>query len=739
MRVLLATAEAVPFVKTGGLADVAGSLPRALNALGADVSVILPEYSIIPDEYRSQMEQVAQFYVPLAWRQVYCGIKRLRYDGVTFYFVDNEDYFKRDGGPYGFYDDGERFAYFSKAICQAIMWLPELQVDAVHCNDWQTALVPVFLREFYRASDACNHVKCVFTVHNVKFQGQFGDDMLANVLGLDGIPAARDQLRSDDHSINYMRGALCYSDRLTTVSPSYAVELQMPFYGEGMDGIFRRRSSVLSGILNGIDTKLWDPATDPLVPVAYDATTLDEKAKDKASLQVELGLNQDPTRPLVVMIGRLTNQKGLGLVRYAMDGLMRRSVQIAILGTGDRDQEEAFRYFSRKYPGQMAAVLKFDNALSHRMYAGGDILLMPSEFEPCGLSQMIAMRYGTLPVVRKTGGLRDSVVPYNKYTGEGTGFSFENMNADEMADTLLGACEIFWTDKQAWRKLQLQAMATDFSWDRAAHEYLDLYFDLHPEIERPAEPEPEPAPEPEQKAEPEPAATAVAVSKAELVAEPKADPEPQAAAGQAPEATPAEEPEPVEEPKPAPAPAKPAARRTRAKKAVPAKADAPAAKEPEAAKPAKAPAKKAAAKKPAAKKAEPKPVPAARADVEPKPVPVAKAAAPKRRATKKADAEPGPAKAEVAPVAKAAEPAKSARKPRAKASAAKPAEATPTPAKDAAETAPKATTAKAAPKTVAKATAAKAATAKAAAPKPAEPEKAPAARTTTRRSSKKKA
>ncbi len=484
IRILFAGAEAVPFCKTGGLGDVAGSLPRALKQAGAKVAVIIPKYSSIPQKYKDQMRHVADFYVPLAWRSIYCGIEKLELDGLDFYFVDNEDYFKRDAGLYGYFDDGERYAFFSKAICEAIAHVPELECDVLHCNDWQTALCPVFLREFYRGVPACNNVKTVFTIHNVKFQGQYGDKLLHDVLGLDGIQAARDQLYCDRESINYMKGALCYSDMLTTVSPSYATELQMPFYGEGLDPIFRRRQGSLAGILNGIDMDVWNPATDPMVGTNYDAESLEKKAENKVALQRELGLREDPTRPLVVMIGRLTNQKGLGLVRYAMDQIMSRSVQVAILGTGDKDQEEAFRYFDNKYGDMMSATIAFDNALSHRMYAGGDILLMPSEFEPCGLSQMIAMRYGTLPVVRETGGLRDSVVPYNKYTGEGTGFRFTNMNAQEMADSLLGACEVFWTQPDMWKRLQLQAMSTDFSWHRAANDYMDIYHGLHPEIIR---------------------------------------------------------------------------------------------------------------------------------------------------------------------------------------------------------------------------------------------------------------
>lgn len=483
IRVLVAASEAVPFAKTGGLGDVVGSLPRALKRAGVKVGVILPKYGTIPEAYQDSMRHVAEFYVPLAWRSVYCGIEKLSYQGLDFYFVDNEAYFKRDTC-YGYFDDGERFAFFSKAICEAIEKVPELECDILHCNDWQTALAPVFLREFYQASPVCNRVKTVFTVHNVKFQGQYSDKMLADVLGLSDIPAASDQLRCDATSINYMKGALLYSDTISTVSPTYARELQMPFYGEGLDDIFRERSWCLHGILNGIDTTQWNPVSDTAIPFNFSRKDLSGKAENKAALQKELGLRVDDQAPLVVMVGRLTNQKGLGLVRYAMDRIMSRGIQVAILGTGDTDQEDAFRYFDEKYGEMMSACIAFDDELAHRMYAAGDMLLMPSEFEPCGLAQMIAMRYGTLPVVRKTGGLADSVEPYNQFTGEGNGFCFSNMNADEMTDCLLGACEVFWTDKAMWQKLQHRAMNADFSWHRAANDYMDMYHELHPEIIR---------------------------------------------------------------------------------------------------------------------------------------------------------------------------------------------------------------------------------------------------------------
>lgn len=480
LHVLCATPECVPFVKTGGLADVAGALPRALKRLGTRVSVILPKYSAIPWEYVSKMEHIAEFYVPLSWRYEYCGLEKLRYKGVEYYFIDNEHYFKRDG-IYGFFDDGERFAFFSKAICEAINYIGELRCDIIHCNDWQTALVPVFLHEFYHEIPSCRNVRVTFTIHNLKFQGQFGDQMIGDVLGLAGKPNAVRQLYIDRESINFMQAGLCYADRITTVSPSYAGEIQMPFYGEGLDGLLRRRSCIVRGILNGIDVELWNPKNDKLIHSRYSIQDLSGKARNKAHLQQELGLDVDPTRPLIALIGRLTAQKGIGLVTYAMNYLMQRGVQVVVLGTGEKEYEDSFRYFAATYPRQVSACITFDNALSHRIYAGADIFLMPSVFEPCGLSQLISMRYGTIPVVRETGGLRDSVIPYNKYTQEGTGFRFCNINADEMTRILMDACELYWTDKKAWTELQKRAMRANFSWSRAAHEYLRVYLQLCPE------------------------------------------------------------------------------------------------------------------------------------------------------------------------------------------------------------------------------------------------------------------
>lgn len=486
MQIVFASAECAPFVKTGGLGDVAGSLPAALVRAGAEVIVMVPKYATIKDEYKAQMEHFSDFYVSLGWRNEYCGLEKLEHDGVTYMFIDNERYFARDY-PYGFFDDGERFAFFSKAITESLQHLPAgFECDILHCNDWQTALAPVFLREFYQGLPLYDRVKTVFSIHNVAFQGQFSDTVMEDILGVAHIPAAASQLRCDACSINYMLGALRYADAITTVSPTYANEIQTPEFGEGLDGILRERSYALQGILNGIDVAGFDPATDKRIAANYTVEDRSGKAVCKAKLQEELGLEVRDDRPLMVMVTRLTRQKGMDLVMYALDRILAGGVQVAVLGTGDRDYEDGLRYFQDKYPGTMAARIEFDPALSQRMYAAADMFLMPSKFEPCGLSQIIAMRYGTLPIVRETGGLKDTVIPYNEFTGEGTGFSFSNFNGDEMGDAVFRAARLFWDNREVWDQLVTQAMSQDFSWTRSADKYLDLYFFMHPEIERPA-------------------------------------------------------------------------------------------------------------------------------------------------------------------------------------------------------------------------------------------------------------
>lgn len=550
MQIVFASAECAPFVKTGGLGDVAGSLPAALVRAGAEVIVMVPKYATIKDEYKAQMEHFSDFYVSLGWRNEYCGLEKLEHDGVTYMFIDNERYFARDY-PYGFFDDGERFAFFSKAITESLQHLPAgFECDILHCNDWQTALAPVFLREFYQGLPLYDRVKTVFSIHNVAFQGQFSDTVMEDILGVAHIPAAASQLRCDACSINYMLGALHYADAITTVSPTYAGEIQTPEFGEGLDGVLRERSYALQGILNGIDVAGFDPATDKRIAANYTIDDRSGKAVCKAKLQEELGLEVRDDRPLMVMVTRLTRQKGMDLVMYALDRILSGGVQVAVLGTGDRDYEDGLRYFQDKYPGTMAARIEFDPALSQRMYAAADMFLMPSKFEPCGLSQIIAMRYGTLPIVRETGGLKDTVIPYNEFTGEGTGFSFSNFNGDEMGDAVFRAARLFWDNREAWNQLVTQAMSQDFSWTRSADKYLDLYFFMHPEIERPAGVEAAAAVEEPVAAEGEPAAPVKEPAAAE---EPKVEEKPAAEA----------------EVKPA---AKSAAKKTTARKATPKKA-----------------------------------------------------------------------------------------------------------------------------------------------------------------------
>lgn len=536
MQIVFASAECAPFVKTGGLGDVAGSLPAALVRAGAEVIVMVPKYATIKDEYKAQMEHFSDFYVSLGWRNEYCGLEKLEHDGVTYMFIDNERYFARDY-PYGFFDDGERFAFFSKAITESLQHLPAgFECDILHCNDWQTALAPVFLREFYQGLPLYDRVKTVFSIHNVAFQGQFSDTVMEDILGVAHIPAAASQLRCDACSINYMLGALHYADAITTVSPTYAGEIQTPEFGEGLDGVLRERSYALQGILNGIDVAGFDPATDKRIAANYTIDDRSGKAVCKAKLQEELGLEVRDDRPLMVMVTRLTRQKGLDLVMYALDRILAGGVQVAVLGTGDRDYEDGLRYFQDKYPGTMAARIEFDPALSQRMYAAADMFLMPSKFEPCGLSQIIAMRYGTLPIVRETGGLKDTVQPYNEFTGEGTGFSFSNFNGDEMGDAVFRAARLFWDNRDAWNQLVTQAMSQDFSWTRSADKYLDLYFFMHPEIERPTGVTDVAAVDEPAAAEAEPAATVKEPAAAE---EPNAEEKPAAKAEVKPDAKPA--------------------------------------------------------------------------------------------------------------------------------------------------------------------------------------------------------
>ena len=442
IKILFATCECVPFIKTGGLGDVAGSLPTALNNAGCDCRVVMPKYSSIPQQYLDEMEHLCEFTVQLSWRSQYCGLERLVLDGVTYYFLDNEYYFKR-GNPYGYFDDAERMAFFSKAVVEAMQFLPAFFPDVLHCNDWHTALAPVYLREQYQGSSQYRAVRVVLTVHNLKYQGVFSDSVLGNVLGLDAYPSAVDQLRWHDGAVNFMQAGLRYADRLTVVSPTYAEEVCTSYYGEGLDGLFRERRSILHGILNGIDPKQFDPMTDAGMPAHFSAANPAGKTACKLALQKERGFTPDASTPMLILISRLVEQKGLDLLTFILEELLREDLQLVICGVGDEKYESAFRYWADRLPGKLSANILFSEPLSRKLYAAGDILLMPSQFEPCGLSQMIAMRYGTLPLVRETGGLKDSVLPYNQFTGEGNGFSFANSNAHELLHCIQYAAQIY--------------------------------------------------------------------------------------------------------------------------------------------------------------------------------------------------------------------------------------------------------------------------------------------------------
>ncbi len=475
IKVLFASFEAEPFMKAGGLGDVAGTLPAYVKSPGFDIRVILPNLSVIPREYKDKMVLTEVFEVPLSWRRQYCGLMTMKYKGIQYYFLDNEYYFKRDR-IYGEFDDGERAAFYAKAVLESIQHIPDFMPDILHTNDWHAALIPVYLHEQYRQIPGYDRIKTVFTVHNLKFQGMFSGFMLGDVLGLHDTPAA-DQIMMGD-AVNFMQGALRYSDRLTTVSPTYAQEIRTPYYGEGLDWLFNERADRLTGILNGIDYKKYDPMTDKNIALPFNADDLENKRKDKEQLQADLGLEVNADIPLFVVVSRLTEQKGFDLVTQIMPQIAQRRMQLAVLGVGQPEYEECFRWYAGEYRDKVAACITFDEPLSHRLYACGDVLMMPSRFEPCGLSQMMAMRYGCLPLVRETGGLKDSVMPYNAITGEGTGFTFANYSAQELMDTVDRALTVWYENRQAWDRMVVTAMKSDFSWKASAKQYRQLYKEL---------------------------------------------------------------------------------------------------------------------------------------------------------------------------------------------------------------------------------------------------------------------
>ena len=473
MKILFAASEVAPFIKTGGLADVAGSLPQALAAAGHEVKVILPLYEGIGQEWREQMTFLKYFNVTLAWRQVYCGVFQLEREGVTYWFIDNEYYFKR-WQMYGHFDDCERFAYFSRAIIETpgqLDWAP----DIIHCNDWQTALVPVYLLEEKYRIPQLGGARTVFTIHNIEYQGRYGDQVLQDVIGLDK-SYFNEGMLAFHGDVNLMKGAIMASNFVTTVSPTYAQELRTPFYAHGLDGVINQQSFKLEGILNGIDTALYDPATHTGLAANFTAKApVKGKAACKQALQQAVGLQERPDVPIIACISRLVGHKGFSLVTDALQDIMGMDVQMVVLGTGDWQYEEAFRHAQGQYPGRFAAQITYSAPLSIMIYAGADLFLMPSISEPCGLSQMIAMRFGTIPVVRETGGLKDTVTPYNKFEGTGRGFTFANISAGDMTWVLREAVDLYYNNKKAWRGLQKESMTADFSWAHSAQQYLDIY------------------------------------------------------------------------------------------------------------------------------------------------------------------------------------------------------------------------------------------------------------------------
>jgi starch synthase len=468
MKILFVSSEAHPFAKSGGLGDVAYSLPKALVKT-TDIRVIMPKYTNIHDRYRSGMKLVSKFTTSVSWREKYVGLYKMKYDDIPFYFIDNEGYFNRPNA-YGYFDDGERFSYFSRAVIDSIEHMDFIP-DIIHCNDWQSALVPVFLKAFY--GEKYKDIKVVYTIHNLKFQGVYSKKTLHDILGLSDYYFDEERLKFND-AISYMKGGITFSDYITTVSNTYANEIKYPFFGEGLHGLFQKLDYKVTGIVNGIDYETFNPRKDKELHTKYGISTRDKKIKNKLALQRELGLMESESIPVIGIVTRLTGQKGLDLIAHILEELLILDVQLVVLGTGDIQFEDLFRYYAHLYPSKLSANITFDSALAKKIYAGSDIFLMPSLFEPCGLSQLISMRYGTIPIVRETGGLKDTVIPYNEFEGTGTGFGFKNYNAHELLETLKYALKIY-ESKEHWDKLVKNAMERKSSWANAAKEYKKIY------------------------------------------------------------------------------------------------------------------------------------------------------------------------------------------------------------------------------------------------------------------------
>ncbi|GAA3022981.1 glycogen synthase GlgA [Tetragenococcus solitarius] len=475
MKLLFAAAECAPFFKTGGLGDVIGTLPKVLAKENVETAVVLPYFTKMSDTYKKQLEDVLHFEVNVGWRKQYCGVKKITIDEVTYYFIDNLYYFDREE-LYGYYDDGERFAYFQMAVIE-LMEKIDFIPDILHVNDYHTAMIPFLLKEKYHWIKAYRNIRTVLTIHNIQFQGQYGPQILPDLFGMGTERYEDGTLRLGD-ALNFMKAGILYADKVTTVSPSYAEEIQTPEFGCGLEVILRMEAGKLSGILNGIDYELNDPETDPALDVHYSVENLTGKQQNKVAMQKLMGLDVNTSVPLIAVVSRLTYQKGFHLLLDEFENLLQMDVQFILLGTGDPDFERGFTEIAQRYPTNSTVVIDFDTKLAQQMYASADIFLMPSAFEPCGLSQMIAMRYGTIPVVHEIGGLKDTVTPFNPVEGTGTGFGFQEYSSFRLIECIKKAIELYEFSPETWQKLVQAAMTQDFSWTRSCHKYLDMYQQL---------------------------------------------------------------------------------------------------------------------------------------------------------------------------------------------------------------------------------------------------------------------
>lgn len=468
MKVLFVTSEAYPFAMSGGLADVSGALPKALKKRVVGCRVVMPLYDTVPEQLKGSMKFLFSYTVPVAWRRQYCGVFEAKYDGVTYYLLDNQYYFKR-GSLYGHYDDAERFAFFSRAAIDLLKQI-DFQPDVIHCNDWQSALVPVYMDIYYKPYDPFySGIKTLLTIHNIQYQGIYSEDILEDVFG---ISRERMDIMGYEGCVNLLKAGIETADKVSTVSPTYSREILTPEYSHGLDGILRAREYKLSGIVNGIDTEVYDPSSDPNIEKNYSIETIEDKKFNKLALQKEMGLPERAEVPVISMVTRLVSHKGLDIVKYAIEDVLQRDVQLVILGSGDFEYESFFRYLKGKYPDKVGLKIGFIPALARKIYAGSDIFLMPSLSEPCGLSQMIALRYGTVPITRETGGLKDTVV--DSMDGKGNGFTFANYNGDDLRFTIHRSVDAF-NNKEGWKILAKRCMECDNSWAKSASDYIKLY------------------------------------------------------------------------------------------------------------------------------------------------------------------------------------------------------------------------------------------------------------------------